>query len=103
MSKKACIEFFVNINTNNTLQQAYANAIKGKEDWELMEVAHSVVQVGTKYGYDFTPQDYVELLNEIEKWENGDGDEDDGELSDEILELVAGGICAIIKGSKRCS
>jgi hypothetical protein len=43
------------------LQQDFLKAIEGKEDEsKLMDAAHSIAEVGTKYGYDFTPQEAAE-------------------------------------------
>ena len=92
MSQQSCTEFFAKINTDTALQQDFLKAIEGKEDESmLMDAAHSVAEVGTKYGYDFTPQEaaetYIEIMEKAAAMDVGEG----GELSDEALELVAGG------------
>lgn len=93
MSKQACAEFFAKINTDAALQQEFLKAIEGKEDDSmLMEAARCVAEVGTKYGYDFTPQEaadqYLEIMEKVAAMDVENG----GELSDEALELVAGGM-----------
>lgn len=93
MSKQAAVEFFAKINTDTALQQDFLNAIEGKEDESmLMDAARSIVEVGTKYGYEFTAEEaaqtYLEIMEKAAAMDISEG----GELSDEALELVAGGM-----------
>ncbi|MCW5317195.1 Nif11-like leader peptide family natural product precursor [Nostoc sp. KVJ3] len=91
MSKQSCAEFFAKVNTDIALQQDFLKAIEGKEDESMMmDAAHSVAEVGMKYGYEFTPQEAVDQYLEIMEKAAAMGVE--GELSDEALELVAGGM-----------
>ena len=96
MTKQACAEFFAKINTDAALQQDFLKAIEGKEDESmLMDAAHSVVEVGTKYGYDFTADEVAQTLKEKAAME-GEG----GELSEEALEMVAGGRALVRPSTK---
>jgi hypothetical protein len=86
MRQQSCREFFAKINTDAALQQDFLKAIEGKEDESmLMDAAHSIAEVGTKYGYDFTPQEAAET------YKVAGMDVEGGELSEEALELVTGG------------
>ena len=90
MSKQACAEFFAKVNTDTALQQDFLKAIEGKEDESmLMDAARSMVEVGTKYGYDFTNEEVAQTYKEIKEKSAMEGE--GGELEEEALEMVAGG------------
>ncbi|MEG3969627.1 Nif11-like leader peptide family natural product precursor [Microcoleus sp. T2B6] len=90
MTKQACTEFFAKVNTDAALQQDFLKAIEGKEDESmLMDAAHSVAEVGTKYGYDFTAEEVAQRYKENKEAAAMEGE--GGELSEEALEMVAGG------------
>lgn len=93
MSKQAAVEFFAKVNTDAALQQDFLKAIEGKEDESmLMDAARCVAQVGTQHGYDFTLEEaketYLEIIEKAAAMDVGES----GELSDEALEAVAGGM-----------
>ena len=90
MTKQACAEFFAKINNDAALQQDFLKAIEGKEDESmLMDAARSMVEVGTKYGYDFTNEEVAQTYKEIKEKAAMEGE--GGELEEEALEMVAGG------------
>ncbi|MEG3969626.1 Nif11 family protein [Microcoleus sp. T2B6] len=92
MTKQSCTEFFAKINADTALQQDFLKAIEGKEDESmLMDAAHSVVEVGTKYGYYFTAEEAAETYEIMKEKAAAKDVGEGGELSEEALELVAGG------------
>jgi len=81
MSQQA-LKFFTKLNTDAALQQEVNTALEGKEG---IEVANTFVRVGAKHGYEFTAEEAAQNHQEIIAAA-------DGELEEEALEKVAGGI-----------
>lgn len=90
MIQQAVAEFFAKVNTDPALQQEVVKALEGKEN--AMEAATSFSQVGTLYGYEFTAEEAATMIQEIAASSAHLNLESEGELSDEALESVAGGL-----------
>jgi predicted ribosomally synthesized peptide with nif11-like leader len=90
MSIESVNQFLQKVAQDTQLQEEIAKAMESENDRQ------AVVELGAKYGYQFTSD---ELGQEIQK--NQQAAVDSGELSEDELEAVAGGACTpmIFKGT----
>lgn len=95
MSKQASVEFFTKLYSDAALQQEVTKAIEGQgNEPMLMEAARCIAEVGRKYGYDFIPEEAAETYLAIMEMQNQQIQgltEDEQELNDQELDMVAGG------------
>lgn len=85
MSYESCAEFAGKIGSDEQLQQQVGNATA--EFSTIKERAAAVAKVGANFGYDFSAEEALSAFVALRQSE-----EDDVELSEEELGLVAGGV-----------
>jgi len=86
MSKENAVRFMMMKDKDEDMKSAYDDIIRkyegkklSKAEWD-MAIQEEVIPLAKKYGFDFTPENFTELLKTA-----------DGKLSDEELGEVVGG------------
>jgi predicted ribosomally synthesized peptide with nif11-like leader len=79
MSKKAVEGFLARVDDSAELRDTVRKALEGKD-----EQAPTMVELGSKEGFEFTTEEYTAVIDTISRYR-------DRELSEEELEVVSGG------------
>jgi predicted ribosomally synthesized peptide with nif11-like leader len=88
MSTEAVNEFLQKVTEDPQLQEELAKALEAENDRQ------AVTDLAVKHGYQFTPEElWAEIQNRQSEFEQK---QDAGELNEEELEAVAGGVCTPI-------
>ena len=79
MSKDAVAGFIEKVDKDAGVQEALTAAVQGQENHTA-----AIVDYAAALGYDFTAEEFTELIDAVSQYQHGD-------LSDEDLDRVAGG------------
>jgi len=80
MSKDMVVKFLSAVDADSDLRGELVAAIEG-----TTEQASSIVEIADRHGFEFTLDDYTEVIREI-------GRQQEGEVSQDELDAVAGGL-----------
>ena len=80
MSKRAGTKFLSKIAEDSTLHEQLQTALAGKEDQNA-----AVVEFANQHGYQFTVEEFTETMQGLHRHY-------EGELCDEALEQISGGL-----------
>lgn len=82
MSIETVNQFLTKVSQDEKLQTELSQAVKEQES------ATAAVELADQHGYKFTPEEFEQQIQKMQKAQ-------DGELSEEELETVAGGLAPL--------
>ena len=85
MTIEAVNHFLTQVNQDGTLQAELSQAILAEDKYQ------ATTELAAKYGYEFTPEELSARIEELESVRAKESA--NGELNEEELEAVAGGLC----------